>query len=88
MVSLSNKLKSTGHFIEIHPGAEADIPELNKLLKEHPEYIEGLEFTMAEKVGVNSVQFLYDHPDSYTLLEEDIAKRIVFEVKNNFMDKK
>ena len=85
MNSTIDKLKNTSHAIEIHPGAEADIPELNKLLKAHPDYIKGLKFTVAEKVGINSSQFFYDHPDSYTLQEENVAKRVVSEVKNSFM---
>ena len=71
-----------------HVGAEADIPKLNALLKEHKEYIEGIEFTFAEKVGNNLAQFYYDHPEDFTSQQTEIARRIVTEVKKSFMASK
>ncbi|WP_274022373.1 hypothetical protein [Vibrio parahaemolyticus] len=79
------KMKRNGRLVEIHPGGEADIPRLNELLKQHDEYIEGIEFTYAENLGRKRVQFHYDHPDSFTKEQSEIAKRIVSEVKNKFM---
>lgn len=79
------KMKQNGLLVEIHPGGEADIPQLNELLKQHEEYIEGIEFTYARKLEGNEVQFCYDHPDSFTEKQTEIATRIVSEVKNNFM---
>jgi hypothetical protein len=82
------KMKASGHVIERHPGAEADIPALNKLLQQHEEYIDEIEFTMAKKVGFDSAQFIYEHPETFSDEEADIAKRIVSEVKNKFMGSK
>jgi hypothetical protein len=88
MNSTINKLKKSGQFVEVHLGAEADIPKLNELLRNHSDYIEGIEFTVAEKVGSNAAQFYYDHPDSFTPQESDTAQRIVSEVKADFMASK
>ena len=82
------RLKKEGYFVEIHPGGQADIPRLNELLSLHDEYIEGIQFTCAEKLGRNQVQFYYDYPDSFTQEQAEVAKRIVSEVKNRFMKTK
>ncbi|HCM1609745.1 hypothetical protein ACJO1Z_23060 [Vibrio parahaemolyticus] len=79
------KMKQNGFLVEIHPGGEADIPRLNELLRLHDEYIDGIEFTYAKKLGGNQVQFCYDHPDTFTKEQAEIAQRIVSEVKNKFM---
>ena len=82
------KMKKSGALIEIHPGAEADIPKLNEMLKLHEEYIDGIEFTYAENLGFNSAQFYYDHPDTFSDEESELAERIVSETKTKFMKSK
>ncbi|WP_217516129.1 hypothetical protein [Vibrio metschnikovii] len=88
MVSSIEKLKQSGRLIEFHPGGEADIPKLNEMLKQHEDYIEGIEFTYAEKADSNEVQFYYDHPDTFTEEQAESARFLVANVKKAFMSTK
>ncbi|EEX67186.1 hypothetical protein V9657_004525 [Vibrio vulnificus] len=85
MTNSIEKMKREGQAIEIHPGGTADLPRLNEMLKLHPDYIEGIEFTFAEKIGHNQVQFHYDHPDTFTEEQAELARVLVANVKNDFM---
>ncbi|MBT0012170.1 hypothetical protein ACRTEU_16110 [Vibrio alginolyticus] len=73
---------------KINPAAAHDIVEMNKLLKSQDDYIEGLLFNDHEVKEDGSIQFLYDHPDTFTELEEEKAKIIVARVHKKFMEDK
>lgn len=85
MANYIEKMKQEDQAVKVHPGGAADLPRLNEILKQHPDYIEGIEFTFAEKIGHNEVQFYYDHPDTFTEEQAKLAKDLVASVKNKFM---
>ena len=66
-----------GKLIEVHPGAEADLPKLNNILKSYDNYISELSFN-GYKTHLNGcIQFTYDHPDTYSYEEELLAKELI-----------
>ena len=68
----------------VQPGALANIKKLNELLESKDNYISGLKFVDAEDLGNGQVKFIYDHPNSFTLEESDLAKSLVDIVLNEF----
>jgi hypothetical protein len=81
------RLIETGWVKEIHPQSDKDVEDMNTLLKEQEDYLEGLFFNGYDiKEGV--VQFYYDHPDSFTEKEEILAKQLAIRVRKEFMDSK
>jgi len=70
-----------GALKEIHPGAEHDLPRLNDILKSYENYIPELIFNGYELDSNKVVQFTYDHPDTYSYEEEQLAKELVKKAK-------
>ena len=71
------KMIADGKLVDVHPGAEADLPKLNDILKSYDNYIPELIFN-GYKIDLNgSIQFTYDHPDTYSDEEELLAKELL-----------
>lgn len=76
-----NKMIENGTLKTAHPGAEADLPKLNEILKNYDNYIPGLTFNGYEVKENGVVTFTYDHPDTYSAQEVVLAKELVRKAK-------
>ncbi|MBB1268184.1 hypothetical protein [Shewanella sp. SR44-3] len=79
------KIAIPSHNMDIHPGAEGDIASMNSWLKQQEGYVEGLRFTIAEKLKGHSVQFYYDYPESFSAKQAQRARELVDMVKTDFL---
>jgi hypothetical protein len=84
-MSSVRKIEIPSRNMDIHPGAEGDIASMNSWLKQQEGYVEGLRFTIAEKLKGHNVQFYYDYPESFSAKQAQRARELVDMVKTDFL---
>jgi hypothetical protein len=71
--------------IDIQPGADVDLEHMNQWLRKQEGYLEGLKFTIAEKLDGHDVHYHYDYPASFTSEQQQQAQSLVQKVKKQFL---
>jgi hypothetical protein len=73
--------------IDIHPGADVDLEHMNDWLRKQEGYLEGLKFTVAEKLDGHDVHYHYDYPASFTPEQQQQAQSLVQKVKKQLVNR-
>lgn len=85
MSELMRTLEVDDATIDIHPGADSDLEHMNQWLKKQAGYLDGLRFTVAEKLDGHNVNYHYDYPASFTPEQQQAAKELIQMVKSEFL---